>query len=828
MAEKRRLSARERREPAAKRRISEATTRASSPAQQSTKRKASTPAVAPSPASTPNPPAEAVEPLPTKIKDGEPLPTLPSAQPADLSLKEYQSVAQSAVLLASLERSKKKWLSDGILERYWTKPKKTKRDQIEGKNPPKESMSKVGTCNIVVGPHLFDAMLYTVKDPNAPPPVQYTPTQRPMVHYGHPNNFQQYHPYPQAPHSTQNQRPHPPQSSHGTPPSQQGYRPPPPQPAKTPNNQTPSRPSGPQSAQRPAANQNPPPQPPKPNPDPVIQMLATRAAQDPELKALMRLVASTNATQEQLRTFQAHIDELNAIIRTREQQQRRQQQQQQPSQPPTPSPAQPSPRSSQLVAQVPQQPPSQGPPQPPPETPQQQPPQQEHQTPTTQAQPQQSPQSQPRVESQIPRASHSVSASQSPSADSVKRQPPAASQPAPTTPQVKQEAGVGTTAPAPATHVLSPSVLSSSQQGPAAQPMPPPPQQQQAMGQRLGPQYPYQQPPYQGQPIQSRPPQYGPPPAPYYRATPPRPPPPPRQNYKSVVFEFTSPLTPYGSSTSGHAGSGDRYLFPENTILEWLSGGTTVLASFLLLRKVAPNTPFPIEPPPEAVPSRAKGKSAPKSKKADKNKTKSGEAQEEKGKAKDGDGNAKKGDNSTQSLENKDPSAAVPKQGVQDGQGDQKTPQATDLSKTAPEIKAGDAKEPSNLKEYYQPITFRIYSANPKNLEPLARVVKPQDEVRKYMNEIMDRAERAPEGFLAYQLPREQPLEDHESENDYRKGGTPISGPPMNGRSKLSRGRIVGEDSDAENTDRPMEEDEEEEELKDFYGAPTGLVPLGI
>ncbi|KAL3450129.1 hypothetical protein BJX65DRAFT_271403 [Aspergillus insuetus] len=826
MAEKRRLSARERREPAAKRRVSEATTRASSPAQPQTssKRKGSTPAVAFSPASTPLPEPETVAPpLPTKIKDGEALPTLPAAQPTELSLKEYQSIAESAVLLASLERSKKKWLSDGILVRYWTKPKKTKRDQIEGKNPPKESMSKVGPCNIVVGPHLFDAMLYTVKDPNAPPPVQYTPNQRPMVHYGPPNNFQQYHPYPHPPQSAQNQRPHLPHPSHGTPTPQgypQGSRPPPPQPARTPNNQPPQRPSGPQSTQRPSTSQQPPAQPPKPNPDPVIQMLATRAAQDPELKALMRLVASTNATQEQLRTFQAHIDELNAIIRAREQQQRRQQQQQQQqaSQTPTPSSAQP-PRPPHPTAQTPQQPPSQRPSQPQ-ATPQQQLPQHSppQQTPTPQAQSQQSPDPRSRVEVQIPKRTPPASTPQNPSTGSPAPQT-STSQSTPAAPHVKQEPGVGT---APTPQASSPSVAATPQQTPATQTIPPPPQQQQAVNQRPGPQFSqYQQPPYQGQAaIQSRPPQYGSPNA-YYRATPPRQPAPPRLNYKSVVFEFTSPLTPYGSSTSGHAGSGDRYLFPENTILEWLPGGTTVLASFLVVRKVDPNTPFPIETASDVTTSRAKGKSASKSKKADKNKDKGGEAKPQ------DEANAKKAENAQNPSENKEP-AADSKQSVQQSQD----PKTTDAKQGASDNqqtkdKPSDDKDASNLKEYYQPVTFRIYSNNPKNLEPLARVVKPQEEVRKYMNEIMDRAERAPDGFLAYQLPREQPIEDNEAESD-KKGSTPVPGSLVNGRSKLSRGRTVGEESEAENTDRPPEDEEEEEELKDFYGAPTGLFPLGV
>jgi hypothetical protein len=44
-------------------------------------------------------------------------------------------------------------------------------------------------------------------------------------------------------------------------------------------------------------------------------MLATRAAADPALKELMKVVASSKASQDQLKQFQGHIDELNEIIR---------------------------------------------------------------------------------------------------------------------------------------------------------------------------------------------------------------------------------------------------------------------------------------------------------------------------------------------------------------------------------------------------------------------------------------------------------------------------------------------------------------------------------
>jgi hypothetical protein len=51
--------------------------------------------------------------------------------------------------------------------------------------------------------------------------------------------------------------------------------------------------------------------------DPVIQMLATRAASNPNLKALMKVVASGEATPGELKDFQFHIDELNGALKTR-------------------------------------------------------------------------------------------------------------------------------------------------------------------------------------------------------------------------------------------------------------------------------------------------------------------------------------------------------------------------------------------------------------------------------------------------------------------------------------------------------------------------------
>lgn len=52
--------------------------------------------------------------------------------------------------------------------------------------------------------------------------------------------------------------------------------------------------------------------------DPVIQMLASRAATDNSLKELMKVVATSRATPAQLKQFQAHIDEFNTIVKKQE------------------------------------------------------------------------------------------------------------------------------------------------------------------------------------------------------------------------------------------------------------------------------------------------------------------------------------------------------------------------------------------------------------------------------------------------------------------------------------------------------------------------------
>ncbi|PHH86814.1 hypothetical protein CDD83_9728 [Cordyceps sp. RAO-2017] len=71
----------------------------------------------------PPPPPSALSLLPTSIQVGKPLPTVEDAQPVNLSSKDYQSISESGVLAESLSRSRQKWISEGLFEKYWTKPK---------------------------------------------------------------------------------------------------------------------------------------------------------------------------------------------------------------------------------------------------------------------------------------------------------------------------------------------------------------------------------------------------------------------------------------------------------------------------------------------------------------------------------------------------------------------------------------------------------------------------------------------------------------------------------------------------------------------------------
>ena len=251
------------------------------------------------------------------------------------------------------------WLCDGILQKYWVKPVKRKGIVHQPpNNPDQKSMHRFGTATVTIEPHSFDAIFYSVREPATTqsfprhpnqhttkamlPPLAspapqgvYTPPPAP---YQRPPSAQATTPGPGTPNiapqhssapittATQN-RPSPVPQQASNPPSHPA--PPMRQEAAPASTSTTAAPQGP--AQTPssiAQNQSHPPTPTgKPStpipaksstPDPVIQMLAARAASDSRLKELMQVVAVSKATPEQLKEFQAHIDEFNQVIRRQE------------------------------------------------------------------------------------------------------------------------------------------------------------------------------------------------------------------------------------------------------------------------------------------------------------------------------------------------------------------------------------------------------------------------------------------------------------------------------------------------------------------------------
>ena len=268
------------------------------------------------------------EALPTKIVNSRPLPCLNDKQPDNLPTLQYQSIAESATLSASLHRSRMQWLCEGIFKKYWVKPVRRKKIIEEPpNNPDVKSMHSLGTANITIEPHTFEARFFVVREavpmplplvkpaPALPlntakpvvtpspslqtPAKSIPPISQPLVTAQTPTAR-----LPTTPNSSQT-KPVPPKLP------TTAVRPPPV--TQTQNISKPLLP--PTSTQTPTRTATPPA---AKTTDPVIQMLASKAAVDPHLKELMKIVAASQATPEQLREFQKHIDGFNAIVKKQE------------------------------------------------------------------------------------------------------------------------------------------------------------------------------------------------------------------------------------------------------------------------------------------------------------------------------------------------------------------------------------------------------------------------------------------------------------------------------------------------------------------------------
>ncbi|KAK5943308.1 hypothetical protein PMZ80_004315 [Knufia obscura] len=231
--------------------------------------------------------------LPTKVTSTRPLPASTDKQPEGVSNKHFQSVADSAILAASLHRSRMQWLCDGILTKYWTKPIKRKKVVEEPpNNPDVKSMQKLGNATITIEPHTFDAVFYVVRESQVLP----LPAYRPPIQ----------------------QTPKPNSASPALAPTQPNVHAPTVSSVPTASATPASKPTPTPATPAPSSNRPPTPPGGAKTTDPVIQMLASRAATDVHLKDLMKVVATSKATPDQLREFQAHIDEFNAIVKRQE------------------------------------------------------------------------------------------------------------------------------------------------------------------------------------------------------------------------------------------------------------------------------------------------------------------------------------------------------------------------------------------------------------------------------------------------------------------------------------------------------------------------------
>lgn len=82
--------------------------------------------------------------------------------------------------------------------------------------------------------------------------------------------------------------------------------------------------------------------------------------------------------------------------------------------------------------------------------------------------------------------------------------------------------------------------------------------------------------------------------------------------------------------------------------------------------------------------------------------------------------------------------------------------------------------------DYYQPVTIRISAAQPRHLEYFTKIVAPEDEVKRYMENIMDSMTRAEYVLLAMRLPKPEkeakedvPVPDKVNKTEESKNATP-------------------------------------------------------
>jgi hypothetical protein len=128
--------------------------------------------------------------------------------------------------------------------------------------------------------------------------------------------------------------------------------------------------------------------------------------------------------------------------------------------------------------------------------------------------------------------------------------------------------------------------------------------------------------------------------------------------------------------------------------------------------------------------------------------------------------------------------------------------------------------------DYYQPVTIRLQTQSGRQLENLTRVVAPVEEVRRYMDDVMDNMTRAEYVLLAMRLPRRSPEEDKvdgTGDTGKSKPATPIPQPSVEPSTAPPRPAVLWASSAASKSasaspaQRPLRLSDPEEETELRY-----------
>ncbi|KAI5288668.1 hypothetical protein KEM52_001071 [Ascosphaera acerosa] len=238
-------------------------------------------------------------------------------------------------------------------------------------------------------------------------------------------------------------------------------------------------------------------------------------------------------------------------------------------------------------------------------------------------------------------------------------------------------------------------------------------------------------------------------------------------------MEFLTPSTTQithsgvvGENPLSHVSAGDRYLFPVNTVLEYLPGGMTVIASFLATQRVAADGSFDDANMTGLIRPKYQRKSK-KDREREREEKERQMKEKQRAEAGEGEGEGDGADKQEQDDEDSSrPQTAgsmsepLPTSAAQvKTEGEKAQPGGASVSTDEGGAKPAVGAEPNRQEkvqthEVYQPVTMRLVATNPRILEPLAKIVKPLAEVCRHMDDVMDRLPRADIGFLAFRLPK--------------------------------------------------------------------------